>query len=362
MVASDGTLYVTDYYSAQVRKLVNSGSGWQVDTVNIGWSTSCHTLPSLVSSPYGLGIDANDALYTFDANCAVLKRLSPPPPPPPPTLLEHFVAAASCPGAGHRIVAAAGHVVDSVAGGGWSADAVQAGPSASPGWLTGVPELVAANEVAATVDPYSIADNAWVLRGGAGVRVHTGARPAVGSAAGGLSVAVWFRIDDPTLNNGVLVALELVMAAPSVPGDNVTLTIGNMYFLGPYTPIVSVRGLWCCGPGSTTTTSEVDYGAHATARAPCPAREWRVTTGSRAARRSLLGPYLRVLATAQRRVAVRAGRVAARGVRTRRRRPPHGALVQRCTAGCRVRCVHAAMPPSRVPDGRLRPLLHVCIR
>ena len=281
VVASDGSLYVADYNSKQVSKLVNSGSGWLVDTVNLGGSW-CSDPPYAVGSPSGLGIDANDVLYTFDTNCAVLKRLGPPPPPPPnpppppPVLLQPFFTAASCPGAAHRIVAAAGkHVVDSVAGGGWSADVVKAGPAAPTGWLTGVPEVLAANEVPATVDPYSIADYAWVLRGGAGVRIHTGASPAVGSAAGGFSVAVWFRIDDPTLL-AVLVALELVMAAPSVPGDNVTLTIGSVYY-DPYTPMVSVRALWCCGPGSSTTTTEADYGAHGTARAPCPQRERRMT-------------------------------------------------------------------------------------
>jgi hypothetical protein len=52
--------------------------------------------------------------------------------------------------------------------------------------------------------------------------------------------------------------LQLVLSARG--GGNVTLTLAPRYWANTRY-VVAVHGEWCCTPGGTTTTSDVDYGA-----------------------------------------------------------------------------------------------------
>jgi hypothetical protein len=183
-----------------------------------------------------------------------------PPPPPAPLPVQSFFGVIGCPAVAHRFTAAAGPgIPDGVAGGGWSGQAVSAGPGA-PLSTYGVPMAQAATAVPASSDPYYVPHHAWVFRGSSGVRLSgpgPGA-PTVGGPAG-LSVAAWFRLDDNDGRTAMQnVMLQLVLSARG--GGNVTLTLAPRYWANTRY-VVAVHGEWCCTPGGTTTTSDVDYGA-----------------------------------------------------------------------------------------------------
>jgi hypothetical protein len=226
VVNSDGALYVSDSNSKLIRKLTNTATGWQVTTVSSGAGlVDCNSSPMVVTNPMNLGIGSAGELYTFDYNCYQLKSVG----LPPPLAVLPFFNALACPGVAHRLKAAAGPgaVVDSVAGGGWSATGVEAGPGAPLSTYL-VPMVRTATAVAASADIYNSAQQAWVFRGSSGMNLAPGSGASIGGPAG-LSIAAWFRLDDnnfrATQRHNVV--FQLTLAGPSA--NPMTLTLSTKY-------------------------------------------------------------------------------------------------------------------------------------
>jgi hypothetical protein len=218
----------------------------------------------------GLGIDASGQLYVFDETCKMLKAIGvppPPPPSPPPLSVQSFFSVISCPAATHRFTAAAGvsGIADIVPNGGWTGQAVQAGPGAPLSTNGRLPNPRAANVIPASADPYDSSQRTWVFQGSQGIRLAPGAgASAVVGGAGGLSFAVWFRADDLDQRlRDLNTVLSLTLVAPG--GKNLTITLTVAMWGSPVLPALNLRGEKCCRVGRNGGLDyqdyESDYGA-----------------------------------------------------------------------------------------------------
>ena len=252
VVASDGSVYVIDpnNYAKNIRKLSNpGGSDWVVSTVNTGLSGSCNA--NDVTYPKGLGIGLADELYTYDYTCRTIKIAGLPPALP----VQAFPTVISCPGVAHHLAAGAGPVTDRVSGGGWSLTPVKAGPTA-PTTYYGDSMVQTASLLASNIDPYNSAHRAWVFRASNGMRLGLGSGTTIGGPAG-LTVAVWFRLDDNSFRGKKQnVVFQLTLANPA--GGTVTVSMFTTYWDAVF--VAAVRVKKCCTP-STTSDSSADYAA-----------------------------------------------------------------------------------------------------
>ena len=182
---------------------------------------------------------------------------APPPGPAAPLPVQSFFSILSCPGVAHHLSAAAGPIADLVPGGGWTGTAVEAGPGAplstynKPMVVGQDPSLQLSN-----IDPFDSLQRAWVFRGPNGVRLAPGGGTTVGGPAG-FSLAVWFRLDDSDWRTSMQnIVMELVLDHPG--GGTVTLILTTRFAYG-WLFLAPIQAVWCCGPGGTTTTSDMDY-------------------------------------------------------------------------------------------------------
>ena len=272
-VDASGAVFVTDNSARMVRKVVSSGSGWVVSTVNSylgygGCNPNWFSAPMTSWGSLGLGIDASGQLYVFDETCKMLKSIGAPPPPPPsppPLPVQSFFSVISCPAATHRFTAAAGvsGIADAIPNGGWTGQMVQAGPGAPLSTYGRLPNPRASNVVPASADPYDSAQRTWVFKGSQGMRLAPGAgASAVVGGAGGLSFAIWFRADDADQRlRDLNTVMSLTLVTPSGGNLTITLTVaiwGNLHAL-------NLRGEKCCRVGQNGGLDyqdyESDYGA-----------------------------------------------------------------------------------------------------
>jgi hypothetical protein len=256
--------------------------------------------------------------------------------------VQSFFSVITCPAVTHRIMAAASPITDSASVGGWTGQAVQAGPGAPLAAYTLLPNPRAANVIPASADPYDSAQRTWVFKGSQGIRLAPGAGAStVVGGAGGLSFAVWFRADDSDQRlRDLNTVLSLTLVAPGGKNLTITLTVaiwGNLHAL-------NLRGEKCCRVGQNGGLDYQDYESDYGASGRCAAAAGRATrrAAGRAAGRECCVPpashtvgvprladpaCARSIIVVDRHVhpaaqqpAVRRRRVAARGLHLRRRR------------------------------------------
>ena len=236
-----------------------SGS-WISPWIGYGTALTVHPTTGQLYASAGSG---GYGIYTIDPPPPSPPPEPPSPPSPPPGApqaplpVQPFFNIMSCPGAAHQLSAAAGPIADLVSGGGWTGTPVEAGPNAplstynKPMAVGQDPSLQLSN-----TDPYMNAQRAWVFRGQNGVRLAPGGGTSVGGSDG-FTLAVWFRIDDIDARTYYEnIVLELVFNHPG--GGTVTLILTTRYAYGSMF-MAPLRAVWCCTPGGTTTTSDVDY-------------------------------------------------------------------------------------------------------